>query len=477
MRCGSRRNGRGHRQAAQAALAVAVAVATRGEREGGRGGGEGWTVDGAGAQSLTSSISPGARLCHDLSQPPGSSGMVGSPMGGRDPGALGIFNLQPLSSPVHPAAPVPNIRPTDFRPHSGAALPSPRLCPLPSPSHSPSSFPHLPTSSAPHLLLVHRVLAHIARPPPPPHPPALQHERTVTGKLRGAGCPVAILLLKGAQREKQVCGALRDEERRGMFLRRSWRRLTAECLPSYSCTNQPDVQSPTTSGSRITSTSHRLSLPHQSHRPLSPASHAALTSPPLRTHLSLPCASASLLISSLTFSAEHSSLLFTCLPHPPSLLPPHSPPSTPPLPSTPPSPSPSPSPCLPLPFSLPLPVPLPLPLPFPLSPSPPQSITGSKALHRQYLRHHVLLAVPAAPRAAGVNLQVRCAVLDHVDTTPGRHVAQCKTRKGRCDAIIADSWFGGGGEEGGAGNEAAHAMPGSQDWGERVETGTLAVAV
>ncbi|CAI5993749.1 unnamed protein product [Closterium sp. NIES-64] len=221
--------------------------------------------------------------------------------------------------------------------------------------------------------------------PLPPAPPeqtpllaAPPTERTVTGKLRGAGCPVAILLLKGAQREKQLgVGAGRPE---GVFF------LDNECW-------EKEVGS----GSRITSTSHRLSLPHQSHRPLSPASHAALTSPPLRTHLSLPRASASLLISSLTFSAEHSSLLFTCLPHPPSLLPPHSPPSTPPLPSTPPSPSPSPSPCLPLPLLLPLPVPLPLPLPFPLSPSPPQSITDSKALHRQYLRHHVLLAVPAAP--------------------------------------------------------------------------------
>ncbi|CAI5982696.1 unnamed protein product [Closterium sp. NIES-64] len=194
-----------------------------------------------------------------------------------------------------------------------------------------------------------------------------EKRRTVTGKLRSVGCPVAILLLKGAQQEKQLGVGAGSPE--GVFF------LDNECWEKEWVT-------------------HNIHLPPSlPPAPILPASHAALTSPPLRTHLSLPCASASLLISSLTFSAEHS------------------------LASSPPS----------------LPA-----LPFPSA------------------KHHghqgTAPAVHAAPRVAGVNLQVRCAVLDHVDTTPGCHVAQCKTRKGRCDAIIADSWFGGGGEEGGTDN-------------------------
>ncbi|CAI7799160.1 unnamed protein product [Closterium sp. NIES-53] len=66
---------------------------------------------------------------------------------------------------------------------------------------------------------------------------------------------------------------------------------------------------------------------------------------------------------------------------------------------------------------------------YPLSPS--QNITGSGALRLQYLPHHMLLASIS-----------KGGVLDYVDTTTGRHVAQCKTRKGRCDAITADSRTG-----------------------------------
>ncbi|CAI5970713.1 unnamed protein product [Closterium sp. NIES-64] len=62
---------------------------------------------------------------------------------------------------------------------------------------------------------------------------------------------------------------------------------------------------------------------------------------------------------------------------------------------------------------------------------PPQNITGSGALRLQYLPHHMLLASIS-----------KGGVLDYVDTTTGRHVAQCKTRKGRCDAITADSRTG-----------------------------------
>ncbi|CAI5462565.1 unnamed protein product, partial [Closterium sp. Yama58-4] len=53
------------------------------------------------------------------------------------------------------------------------------------------------------------------------------------------------------------------------------------------------------------------------------------------------------------------------------------------------------------------------------------------ALRLQYLPHHMLLASIS-----------KGGVLDYVDTTTGRHVAQCKTRKGRCDAITADSRTG-----------------------------------
>ncbi|CAI5520985.1 unnamed protein product, partial [Closterium sp. Naga37s-1] len=60
-----------------------------------------------------------------------------------------------------------------------------------------------------------------------------------------------------------------------------------------------------------------------------------------------------------------------------------------------------------------------------------KNITGSGALRLQYLPHHMLLASIS-----------KGGVLDYVDTTTGRHVAQCKTRKGRCDAITADSRTG-----------------------------------
>ncbi|CAI5459803.1 unnamed protein product [Closterium sp. Yama58-4] len=60
-----------------------------------------------------------------------------------------------------------------------------------------------------------------------------------------------------------------------------------------------------------------------------------------------------------------------------------------------------------------------------------KNITGSGALRLQYLPHHMLLASIS-----------KGGVLDYVDTTTGRHVAHCKTRKGRCDAITADSRTG-----------------------------------
>ncbi|CAI5993747.1 unnamed protein product [Closterium sp. NIES-64] len=273
-------------------------------------------------------------------------------MGGRDPGALGIFNVRVGGEK--------------------------RL-------------------SAPHLLLVHR--------------------RTVTGKLRGAGCPVAILLLKGAQREKQVWRGVAGwrEERHVSQV------MVAVVLPHpagalvlggrgsvFSWTNEC-WEKEVGSGSRITSTSHRLSLPHQSHRPLSPPLMLRCRCPLLPSAPTSPslALSASLLISSLTFhplNYRHFSSPAFPIPLPCSL----------------------PIPRLQLPLSLHSPFPLPVPLSLPppalvaplqsrfLSPFPSRlslplrrASTDKQGLHRQYLRHHVLLAVPAAPPHQSMLFSVR----------------------------------------------------------------------